>query len=248
MVTGAPTKGMTERFRKLAGVASSLHRTTEGSEFRSECETVLGMRSRISRMILNCHRPPESGIADLPGRVIDSTSMHSVPPNPSAVGLPFALAGDHQAAASVIITISPSDEEARALMQELDAEIAALYPGSVISGIDEAEFEKSGGYFVIAQQGNRTIGCGGFRPVDEECAEIKRMFVRPDVRRRGGARQILRHLQEEVHRRGFRSTVLETGCDNAGAIALYESEGYLQIPEFPGCLGIPVSRCYIKRC
>jgi ribosomal protein S18 acetylase RimI-like enzyme len=48
--------------------------------------------------------------------------------------------------------------------------------------------------------------------------------------------------------RGFRSTVLETGCDTAGAIALYESEGYLQIPEFPGCLGIPVSRCCIKRC
>ena len=133
-------------------------------------------------------------------------------------------------------------------MHELDAEIAALYPCSVISGIDEAEFEKSGGYFVIAQHGNQTIGCGGFRPVDEECVEIKRMFVRPDVRRRGGARQILRHLEEEVHRRGFRSTVLETGCDNAGAIALYESEGYLQIPEFPGCLGIPVSRCYIKRC
>lgn len=133
-------------------------------------------------------------------------------------------------------------------MQELDEEIAALYPDSVICGIDGAEFEKAGGYFVIAQQGNQIIGCGGFRPINEECAEIKRMFVRAEVRRRGRARQILRHLEEEVRRRGFRSTVLETGCDNAGAIALYESAGYLQIPEFPGCLGIPVSRCYLKRC
>jgi GNAT superfamily N-acetyltransferase len=132
-------------------------------------------------------------------------------------------------------------------MQELDVEIAALYPGSMISGIDEAKFEEAGGYFVILQQGNQIIGCGGFRPVDNECAEIKRMFVRPDVRRRGGARQILRHLEQEAHRRGFRSTVLETGCDNAGAIALYESEGYLQISEFSGCLGISVSRCYVKR-
>jgi GNAT superfamily N-acetyltransferase len=174
--------------------------------------------------------------------------MHSVPrKNSSVVDPRFALAGD-QTSASVIIAISPSDEEARSLMHELDAEIAALYPGSVISGIDEAEFEKSGGYFVVAQQGDQTIGCGGFRPVDEECVEIKRMFVRPEVRRRGGARQILRHLEQEAQRRGFRSTVLETGCDNAGAIALYESEGYSQIPEFPGCLGISVSRCYIKRC
>ena len=148
----------------------------------------------------------------------------------------------------VIVAVSPTDEGARSLMRELDTEIAKLYPSSQIVGIDEAEFENSGGYFVIARQGNQTIGCGGFRPVDAECAEIKRMFVRPEVRRRGGARKILRHLEEEVHRRGFRSTVLETGCDNAGAIALYESEGYLQIPEFPGCLGITVSRCYMKRC
>jgi len=199
-------------------------------------------------MIHGCFKVSESGIADLLGSVIDSTSMHSVPPGSSAVGSRFALAGGHQVSASVILAISPSDEKARALMHELDEEIAALYPGSVIGGIDEAEFEKSGGYFVIAQQGNQTIGCGGFRPVDEECVEIKRMYVRPDVRRRGWARQILRHLEEEVRRRGFRSTVLETGCDNAGAIALYESEGYSQIPEFPGSLGIPVSRCYMKRC
>lgn len=174
--------------------------------------------------------------------------MQDVHSTYSADGPLLAPACDHHASACVILAISPKDEQARALMQELDAEIAALYPGSVISGIDEAEFEKSGGYFVIAREGNQTIGCGGFRPVNEGCAEIKRMFVRPDVRRRGGARQILRHLEEEMHRRGFRSTVLETGCDNAGAIALYESEGYLRIPEFPGCLGIPVSRCYMKRC
>jgi putative acetyltransferase len=147
----------------------------------------------------------------------------------------------------VIIAVSPSDEGACAMMRALDAEISALYPDSVIFGIDEAEFERSGGYFVVAQQGNRTIGCGGFRPIDEKWAEIKRMFVLPDVRRRGWARQILRHLEEEACRRGFSSTVLETGCDNAGAIGLYKSEGYLQIPEYPGCQGILVSRCFIKR-
>ncbi len=105
----------------------------------------------------------------------------------------------------VIFAVSPSDNEACAMMRELDAEI------------------------------------------NEKCAEIKRMFVRPDVRRRGWARQILRHLEEEAHRRGFCSTVLETGCDNAGAIGLYESEGYSQIPEYPGCQGILVSRCFMKR-
>jgi putative acetyltransferase len=146
-----------------------------------------------------------------------------------------------------IVAVSPSDDGAFAMMRELDAEISSLYPDFVIFGIDQAEFEKHGGYFVIAQQGDQTIGCGGFKPLDNSCAEIKRMFVRPEMRRRGWARRILRHLEEEAHRRGFVSTVLETGCDNAGAIALYQSEGYAQIPEYPGCQGILVSRCFTKR-
>ena len=145
-----------------------------------------------------------------------------------------------------IVAVSPAAEEARALMHELDTEIAALYPDSPISGIDEVEFERSGGYFVVAREGDRAIGCGGFRIVDERCVEIKRMFVRAGARRGGVARQILRHLEAEVRRRGFPSIVLETGCNNVGARALYEAEGYSPIHEFPGCVGIPISRCYAK--
>ena len=147
-----------------------------------------------------------------------------------------------------ILPVSPANGEARALMREMQLEITALYPDSVIiTEIDEGEFEQAGGYFVIARDEARTVGCGGFRPVNEECAEIKRMFVAQDARRRGIAREILRHLETEVRRRGFQATVLETGRDNAGAIALYEAEGYARIPEFPGCVGLAVSRCYLKR-
>ncbi len=145
-----------------------------------------------------------------------------------------------------IAPVSPANEEARSLMRELDTEIAALYPESQILGIDEHEFEKAGGYFVIAWEADQALGCGGFAPVDERCVEIKRMFVRASGRRRGIARQILRHLEAEAHRRGFLSLVLETGRDNLGARALYEAEGYSRIASFHGCVGIPISRCYAK--
>jgi GNAT superfamily N-acetyltransferase len=128
----------------------------------------------------------------------------------------------------------------------LDTEIAALYPGSPIKGINVAEFEKAGGYFVVARHADQAIGCGGFRRVDERCAEIKRMFVRASARRRGIAREILRHLEAEVRRRGYRTIVLETGCNNAEALALYEAEGYFPIPAFLGYVGIPISRCFAK--
>jgi ribosomal protein S18 acetylase RimI-like enzyme len=73
------------------------------------------------------------------------------------------------------------------------------------------------------------------------------MFVRGSARRRGIARQILRHLEEEIRRRGFCSIVLETGCENAEALAMYEAEGYFPIPPYLGYVGSPISRCFAKR-
>jgi putative acetyltransferase len=146
-----------------------------------------------------------------------------------------------------ILAVSPAIEEACELIRELDTEIAALYPGSPVNGIDVADFEKGGGYFVIARESDRPIGCGAFRPVGQQCVEIKRMFVRADARRRGIARQILRHLEEEIRRRGFRSIVLETGCKNSEAMGLYEAEGYFPIPPFLRYVGSPISRCYAKK-
>jgi len=146
-----------------------------------------------------------------------------------------------------IAAISPAADAARALISELDLDIAALYPGLPINGIDAAEFERAGGYFVIAKDGEDAVGCGAFRPVDERCTEIKRMFVRRTARRRGIARQILRHLEGEIRHRGFRSIVLETGYDNVEALALYEAEGYFPIPAYLGYVGSPISRCYVKK-
>ena len=146
----------------------------------------------------------------------------------------------------MIVAVHPATDEARELIRELDAELAALYPGLPINGIDEAEFEKAGGYFAVARNGDRAEGCGGFVPVGEGGVEIKRMFVRARARRQGVARDLLRHLEAEARRRGYLSFVLETGCDNLAARALYENEGYSPIPAFPGCLGSPISRCYAK--
>lgn len=146
----------------------------------------------------------------------------------------------------IIDVVSPRVEEARELIRELDLEIAALYPDSTIDGIDVEEFEAAGGYFVIVRESGIALGCGGFRPIDEKCVEIKRMFVSRSARRLGVGRMILRHLEDEARRRGFRTLVLETGCNNAEARSLYESEGYFPIPAFLGYVGIPISRCYAK--
>jgi putative acetyltransferase len=145
-----------------------------------------------------------------------------------------------------IIPVRPTGAEALAIMQQLDGELTALYPGLPVHGIDPVEFEAAGGYFVIAKDPH-IVGCGAFRPLDQQCVEIKRMFVAPEARRRGAARQILRHLEDEIRRRGFVSIVLETGIEQPAAIGFYEGEGYFPIPPFLGYVGCAPSRCYAKR-
>jgi GNAT superfamily N-acetyltransferase len=147
----------------------------------------------------------------------------------------------------IIKPVSPADEIARALIGELDTELAAAYPGLPINGIDAGEFAKAGGYFVVATEADAALGCGAFRPVGSGCAEIKRMYVRPAARRRGVARGILAHLENEIRRRSFLSIVIETGCDQRAAIALYQSVGYFPIPPFLGYVGSPITRCFAKK-
>lgn len=141
---------------------------------------------------------------------------------------------------------SPDSPSARELIRQLDADLAARYPGGPIHGIDVVEFVRAGGYFVVAAEGTALVACGAFRPLDAVRAEIKRMFVAPEFRRQGRSRTILRHLEAEISRRGFREIVLETGCHQPEAIAFYIAEGYRPIPLFGPYVGDGISRCFAK--
>ena len=63
-------------------------------------------------------------------------------------------------------------------------------------------------------------------------AEIKRMFVVPDGRSRGHARRLLRGLEDAARRLGYSRVRLDTGPKQPHAKALYESAGYVEIPDY----------------
>jgi ribosomal-protein-alanine N-acetyltransferase len=57
-------------------------------------------------------------------------------------------------------------------------------------------------------------------------AELLRIGVAPEARRRGQGRVLLRHCQLELERMGVDVLHLEVRVSNAAARALYESEGW----------------------
>jgi GNAT superfamily N-acetyltransferase len=82
------------------------------------------------------------------------------------------------------------------------------------------------GTFVIARADGRAVGCGALRKLDGESAEVKRMYVAPEVRGNGVAKQILEHLEGVGRELGVHRLVLETGIYQAEAIGLYHGAGY----------------------
>jgi putative acetyltransferase len=132
------------------------------------------------------------------------------------------------------------------LIAELDADLLARYPGEPVNGIDPVEFQNAGGYFIMACQAGKPIGCGAFRPLDPATVEIKRMYVQPASRGQGIARKILHLLEAEARRRQYVRSILETAFRMPEAIALYRACGYEQIPLFAPYIGSQRSICFGK--
>jgi GNAT superfamily N-acetyltransferase len=99
---------------------------------------------------------------------------------------------------------------------------------------------------VVVRDGE-ALGCGGIKQFDKGIGEVKRMYVVPGARRTGVARAVLREVEAEGRRRGYRELWLETGVKQPEAIALYQSSGFELIPCWDTYADAPLSRCLAKQ-
>jgi GNAT superfamily N-acetyltransferase len=76
-------------------------------------------------------------------------------------------------------------------------------------------------------------GCVGVRPLKEETAEMKRLFVRPTARGQGLGRLLASAAIAHARERGFSRMVLDTVVDKMGeAVALYRALGFREIAPY----------------
>ena len=80
------------------------------------------------------------------------------------------------------------------------------------------EFIPPDGLFVVAYRNEAPVGCGGFKRIEQQRAEIKRLYVGPDGRRDGLARRILEHLESRGPEAGFIAVRLDTGNQQPEAL------------------------------
>ena len=128
----------------------------------------------------------------------------------------------------------------------LDAELHSRYgdtqsiydPHNRIDPIDTA---------VIGYVNGMPSACGCFKPLDSHTMEIKRMYVVPNLRRRGLSSRILQALEDWGRELGYTRAVLETGKGQPEAVALYQKNGYQTIPNYGPYKDLENSTCMAKQ-
>ena len=147
----------------------------------------------------------------------------------------------------ITVAAEPFDStEARRLVAALDAHLASRYSPDQRFGQNlKAEHLGPGlGTFLIARLDGMAVGCGALKRLDETTVEVKRMYVEPELRRKGVAKAILQSLEDQARALGANRLVLETGIYQDEAIGLYRSFGFVEIECFGEYAGVPTSVCF----
>jgi GNAT superfamily N-acetyltransferase len=99
---------------------------------------------------------------------------------------------------------------------------------------------------IIAYQNSLAVGCGCFKKIDSDTIEIKRMYVKTEIRGKGIASKILGALEAWAKELNYKYSILETGVDFDDAVNLYKKAGYDVIDNYGPYVGKTKSLCLQK--
>lgn len=106
--------------------------------------------------------------------------------------------------------------------QDFEAELASL-PG---------KYAPPRGRLLLAFDDGAAVGCVALRPIELETCEMKRLYVRPDVRGQHVGRLLAERICDEARAAAYRRICLDTLPAMTSALALYASLGFQPIEPY----------------
>jgi GNAT superfamily N-acetyltransferase len=94
-------------------------------------------------------------------------------------------------------------------------------------------FKPPDGRLLLVTLESELVGLGCLRKIGDEIGEIKRMYVRPNFRRRGIGRELLEFLFEEAKSIGYKTIRLDSVRFMDVAQSLYHSFGFEEVEPYP---------------
>ena len=139
----------------------------------------------------------------------------------------------------------PDTREARQLLASLSATLEQLTGSSGTASFDASDVTVARSCFAIARDSNGdALACGALRPLDQDTAELKRMFALPGTQ--GAGQAVLAFLEQQASAFGYTRLWLETRRVNLRAIAFYQRNGYVTIDNYGRYVDRPEAICLGK--
>jgi GNAT superfamily N-acetyltransferase len=137
------------------------------------------------------------------------------------------------------------NQQFQRLVSELDKYLSGVNGSSdsFYAQFNKIEYLK---HVVIAQIENQTVGCGALKAFDGESMEIKRMYVLPEMRRKGVADSVLKELEIWSKELGYPKCILETSIKMPDAVSFYQKSSYSIIPNYGQYKDMESSVCFEK--
>lgn len=145
-----------------------------------------------------------------------------------------------------ILKKSPNEPEAILLMDELSKNLETITGDSGKNSFNSSDVYGPRSLFVVAyNESEEAIGCGGIRPINENIAEVKRMFTK--IKALGVGTEILCYLETQACKMGYSTLWIETRLINEQAVSFYKNRGYYQIPNYGKYVNNPKAICFEKK-
>ena len=110
--------------------------------------------------------------------------------------------------------------------QNYDDEIAHL----------EDKYGPPRGRFYLLYVDGALAGCVGMKPLDDQHAELKRLYVRPAFRGENLGEYLTKRILDDARQAGYSHVLLDTLPPLKTALALYRRLGFYEIPAYYDCL------------
>ncbi len=126
--------------------------------------------------------------------------------------------------------VDPESTDAVTAMSTYFAELDERFTGGFDPGdtltADAESMRAPHGRFVVARADATVVACGGIVRIDDDTAEIKRMWVAEGWRGLGLGGRMLADLEHRIEAMGAARIVLDTNAVLTEAITMYERHGY----------------------
>ena len=132
---------------------------------------------------------------------------------------------------------TPADlDEVRTLFREYESSLAI---DLCFQGFEEelaslpGKYRAARGRLFVAAINGALAGCVALRPLTDDTAELKRLFVRESFRGLGAAGALMDRVIDAAGELGYRRIVLDTLYPRmATAVSLYRAHGFEEIPAY----------------